>query len=110
MSTPDSGSGSGMLMRGNEAPQSGAGASIIKHHVCVVSLCLPLQVSTNESSGYTRPADTRPAPGEAQMLGVNTSHRNPRSLLQQEAPQPHKCQVAADSAHSGKILVNHARL
>ena len=106
MSTPGSGSGSGMLMRGNEAPQPGAGASIIRHHVCVVSLCLPPLMSPQ----VTLTADTRPAPGEVQMLGVNTSHRNPRSLLQQEAPPPHKCQVAADSAHSGKILVNHARL
>ena len=59
VSTPGSGSGSGMLMRGNEAPQLRAGAGIIRHHVCVVSLCLsPLM-----SHQVTLTADTRPAPG-----------------------------------------------
>ena len=50
-------------------------------------------------------------PGEPQMLSVNTTQSNPRSLLQQEAfPRPHKYQVVADSTLNPEILVNHARI
>ena len=72
--SPDSGSGSGMLMRAQEemrlpAPGNARGGadSIYRQHVCVASLCL----LTNESSGYTADTCCPLAPGEAQMLGVN---------------------------------------